>query len=146
MIKNSNEGNYYMNINWQRANNELFAMQARLLKAIENEEIHQQHVITNKMLQSFSSRAIAVRSVISKKGGKTGGIDEWVPTTDQERYELIVWLSDLSNYKALPGRRIYIPKPGSTKNAPNNNPDDKRPNRPETVDPDTGRIPRIWCK
>jgi hypothetical protein len=38
MIKNSNEGNYYMNINWQRANNELFAMQAKLLEAIENEE------------------------------------------------------------------------------------------------------------
>jgi hypothetical protein len=37
MIKNSNEGNYYMNINWQRANNELFAMQAKLLEAIENE-------------------------------------------------------------------------------------------------------------
>ena len=118
MIKNSNEGNYYMNINWQRANNELLAMQAKLLEAIENKEIHQQHVITNKMLQSFSSRAIAVRSVILKKGGKTSGVDEWVPTTDQERYELIVWLSDLSNYKALPGRRIYIPKPGSTKMRP----------------------------
>jgi hypothetical protein len=91
MIKNSNEGNYYMNINWQRANNELLAMQAKLLEAIENKEIHQQHVITNKMLQSFSSRAIAVRSVISKKGGKTSGVDEWVPTTIQERYEWIVW-------------------------------------------------------
>lgn len=58
MIKNSNEGNYYMNINWQRANNELLAMQAKLLEAIENEERYKEisKKVPNKKDKIFDPR------------------------------------------------------------------------------------------
>lgn len=66
---------------------------------------------------------MAVRKVVTNKGGKTAGIDGIVWTSPQEYWDAIQNLASLTEnsreYKAQPVRRVYIPRV--------NSPGEKRP-------------------
>lgn len=61
-------------------------------------------------MRSYAARALAVRKVITNKGGKTPDIDGVVWVTPEQALEAIDRLKDLSKYKATPVKRIYILK------------------------------------
>jgi len=73
-------------------------------------------------MMSFSGRALAVRKVISNKGGKTPGIDGIILGSPAEYYEAIerlkVILEKPQNYQAGAVKRVYIPKPGKKEMRP----------------------------
>lgn len=64
---------------------------------------------------SFSARALAVRKVVTNKGGKTPGIDRKILRTPKEYYLAIEYLRNIvmnpETYKASPLKRVFIPKP-----------------------------------
>ena len=53
---------------------------------------------------------MAVRKVVSNKGGKTAGIDKVIWDSKELRFQAIGKLKNLSQYEASPVRRVYIPK------------------------------------
>jgi len=64
---------------------------------------------------------LAVRTVTQNKGRRTAGIDgkKWI--TPNARMNAALKISD-KKYKAKPSRRVYIPKPRTTKKRPLNIP------------------------
>ena len=66
---------------------------------------------------SFYAKLFAVKSATQNKGKRTAGIDGAKWTTPNSKMNAALKLSDKS-YKAKPLRRVYIPKPGSTKKRP----------------------------
>lgn len=64
----------------------------------------------HKIVRSYGARALAVRRVHENLGGKTPGIDGIVWKVDSDLSRVIDELSDLSNYRAKPVRRVFIPK------------------------------------
>ena len=72
-----------------------------------------QYLLTN----SYYAKLLAVKSVTKNKGKRTAGIDgaKWI--TPNSKMDAALKLSD-KKYKAKPLRRVYIPKPGTTKKRP----------------------------
>jgi len=69
-------------------------------------------IYQHELTRSFAARAIAVRKVVSNKGKNTPGIDGVIWDSKELRFQAIGKLKNLSQYKANPVRRVYIPKPG----------------------------------
>ncbi len=69
------------------------------------------------LTQSFYAKLLAVKRVTQNKGRRTAGIDgaKWI--TPNSRMNAALKLSN-EKYKATPLRRVYIPKPGTTKKRP----------------------------
>ncbi|NNE32215.1 MAG: group II intron reverse transcriptase/maturase, partial [Winogradskyella sp.] len=100
----------YENINWKRCQLELFRLQSEILKAFrtgnKTNVLKAQHALT----RSFAARALAVRKVTTNRGKNTYGIDKVVLRTNDEKFNAIFSVKNLSSYQAQPVRRVYIPK------------------------------------
>jgi RNA-directed DNA polymerase len=100
----------YENINWKQCQIELFRLQSEILKAFRTgntkDILKAQHALT----RSFAARALAVRKVTTNKGKNTYRIDKVLLKTNEEKFQAIRSVKDLSSYKAQPVRRVYIPK------------------------------------
>jgi RNA-directed DNA polymerase len=72
------------------------------------------------MLRSHSNTLISVRRVTERNEGRlTAGVDGEVVLTPEAKAELVLRVQDSREpFKALPVRRVYIPKPGSNKRRP----------------------------
>ena len=66
------------------------------------------------MLRSRSNTLVSVRRVTERNAGRlTAGVDGEVALTDETKTELVSRVHDPADvFKALPVRRVYIPKPG----------------------------------
>lgn len=71
--------------------------------------------LQQKLVRSFAARALAVRKVVTNPGRNTPGIDGVVLKNPKLIAQVMESLKDLSNYKASPVRRVYIPKPDGRK-------------------------------
>jgi RNA-directed DNA polymerase len=69
-----------------------------------------QHLLTH----SFSGKALAVRRVTENQGKNTPGIDK-VLWKDPESKRMAIHQMQRRGYKALPLRRVYIPKSNGKK-------------------------------
>jgi RNA-directed DNA polymerase len=73
-------------------------------------------------LQSFEIQALAVRRVVTNKGGKTAGIDGIVWSDPKDYWSAIQQIAKIVNnsseYKASPLKRVYIPKGNTTQLRP----------------------------
>lgn len=97
-------------INWKTAEKELFENQTLLLKAYINNDKIRLLNIQNKIVRSFSARAIAVKKITANNGKNTPGIDGKICNTHKLKFELIKNLKNLKNYKAKPVKKVPIPK------------------------------------
>lgn len=66
-------------------------------------------VLQNKLIHSFYAKAIAVKTVTSKSGCMTPGVDNIVWNTPKDKFNAIATLKR-KGYKPKPLKRIYIPK------------------------------------
>jgi RNA-directed DNA polymerase len=66
------------------------------------------------MLRSRSNTLISVRRVTERNAGRlTAGVDGEVALTPKAKAELVSRVHDHADaFKAMPVRRVYIPKPG----------------------------------
>lgn len=106
MTKNWNE------INWKQCFETLEKLQYKILIAYRDKDMKLVKIYQHELTRSFAARSIAVRKVVSNKGKNTPGIDKVIWNSKERRFEAIGELKNLSQYKATPVRRVYIPKPG----------------------------------
>lgn len=103
-------------IDWKTAYNYVNRLQIRIVKATEKKDWNLikrlQHLLTN----SFYAKALAIKKVTSNRGKNTAGVDNEIWNSDEKKWNALKQL-ELKGYKALPTKRVYIPKSNGKKNA-----------------------------
>ncbi len=96
-------------INWHAVTEMVRRMQTRIVKALERGNLGQAKKLQRLLVHSTAAKLLAVRQVVSNRGKNTPGIDGVVWKTPQAKYHAVMQLTP-RGYKALPLRRVYIPK------------------------------------
>ena len=105
----SAKGNRWKAINWHAARREVRRLQIRIAKAVREGRHGRVKALQWLLTRSFSGKALAVKRVVSNRGRKTPGVDKAIWYTPKQRIEAVQNMRR-RGYKALPLRRIYIPK------------------------------------
>lgn len=103
---------YAMNwnrINWLKVNAFVYRMQMRIAKSIREERWGRAKALQHVLSRSFYGKLWAVKRITSNKGSRTAGIDGVTWNSPSQRWRAALNLN-VRGYKALPLRRIYIPK------------------------------------
>jgi RNA-directed DNA polymerase len=99
----------YENINWQQCYIELFKLQSEILKAYKTGKVENVLKAQHKLTRSFAARALAVRKITTNKGKNTYGIDKVLLKSNENKFNAIRSVKNLSSYKSQPVCRVYIP-------------------------------------
>jgi RNA-directed DNA polymerase len=98
---------------WKRFERQVFKLQKRIYQASQRGDVRTVHRLQRLVMKSWAARCLAVRKVTQdNQGKKTAGVDGVKSLTPSQRLTLARTLH-LSS-KAMPVRRVYIPKPGTT--------------------------------
>jgi len=89
-------------------------MQIRITKAVRESKWNKVKKLYFILTNSFYAKLLAVKRVITNKGGKTPGVDNVVWTLDEHWFKSTETLKR-KGYKPKPLRRIYIPKKNGKK-------------------------------
>src|SRR5579862_5108669 len=96
-------------IDWQAANENVRRLQARIVKATREGRWGKVKALQHLLTHSFSGKVLAVRRVTENDGKRTAGVDKVLWNTPEKKAEAVHALKQ-RGYKALPLRRVYIPK------------------------------------
>lgn len=104
-------------INWNVVNSRVSKIQRRIFKAKRCQNSKRLHWLQSILIRSVSARLFAVRQVTTlNKGKRTAGFDRRIASTPKSKFRLAQNLS--LNGKALPIRRVWLPKPGKSEMRP----------------------------
>jgi RNA-directed DNA polymerase len=107
----------WKDIDWSLTEQRIFRYQTRIYKAARNGNISKVKCVQKRLLSSLDAKLMAVRRVTTlNKGRLTPGVDKQIYVTDIEKIKLVKHLR--LDGKALPIRRVYIPKPGKSEKRP----------------------------
>ena len=104
-------------IPWRKLARRVFKLQTRIYQASLRGDVKTVHRLQRLMMKSWSAKCLAVRRVTQDNSGKrTAGIDGLTSLSPKARVTLVgrLQLGD----KAVPSRRAWIPKPGSSEQRP----------------------------
>lgn len=117
-----NEKHEWQEINWKQVETKIKDLQEKIVTATLKNNIPEIYKLQRRILQTFEGRALAVRRVITNKGGKTAGIDETKWLGPQDYWNAILELDRINKnpleYEAQPVWRVMIPKPNSEEKRP----------------------------
>ncbi len=102
-------GTYWKSINWKKVQTEVRRLQMRIAKAAAEKKWNKVNSLQWILTHSFFAKLLAVRRVTSRKGARTPGVDGVIWNTPARMMRTILSLNR-RGYKALPLRRILIPK------------------------------------
>lgn len=112
----------WQKLEWIKYYPKIAEIQDNLITAYRQGDKSKVHDLQRKIVTSFEGRALAVRKVVTNKGGKTAGVDGRTWETSDQRMNAIEKLGQISqnskNYEASPVKRIWIPKTGTTELRP----------------------------
>lgn len=98
-------------IDWQRVMIFVGKMQQKIAKATSGGDWRRVKKLQRSLTHSWQARAFAVRKVTLNQGRRTSGVDRQLWSTPKAKWDAISKLKITSKrYKALPLRRVYIPK------------------------------------
>jgi len=98
-------------VNWRRANRVVNNLRRRIFKAAQAGDLKRVRSLQKLMLRSQSNTIISVRRVTQVNAGKhTPGVDKLVVKTPAARGHLVDHIESYQPWRALPVRRVYIPK------------------------------------
>nr|YP_010716003.1 hypothetical protein P2Y88_mgp07 [Paraisaria gracilioides]WDE74401.1 hypothetical protein [Paraisaria gracilioides] len=101
-------------INWKKVEAVVKELQEKIVIATLKENIKEVYSLQWKLLNSFEAKALAIRKVITNKGGKTAGTDGKTWKSPQDYWNAIQTLTEIvrkpAEYHAQPLRRVWIPK------------------------------------
>jgi len=110
----SNLGNHWKAINWPKVQAEVKRLQKRIAKAVREGKKSKVKSLQWILSHSHSAKLLAVKSVTSKKGSKTAGVDGVIWNTPVKKMRGVLSLKR-KGYKAKPLRRVLIPKRNGSK-------------------------------
>jgi RNA-directed DNA polymerase len=107
-------------VDWRRAEENVRRLRQRIFTASKAGDLERVRRLQKLMLRSHSNTLLSVRRVTERNAGRlTAGVDGEVVLTPEAKAELVSRVQDSREpFKALPVRRVYIPKPGSSKRRP----------------------------
>jgi RNA-directed DNA polymerase len=107
----------WQKINWKNAFKTVHKLQLQIASAYKLKDFSRVRMLQDQLVRSYAARALAVRKVTSNRGNKTPGLDNVIWDTPQKRAEAIKALGDITpkNYKPMPVKRVYVPKPNGEK-------------------------------
>ena len=107
-------------VDWRRAEREVRRLRQRIFTASKAGDLPRVRRLQKLMLRSRSNTLISVRRVTERnKGRLTAGVDGEVVLTHEAKEQLVSRVHDRADvFKAMPVRRVFIPKPGSSKRRP----------------------------
>ena len=103
-------------INWRRAEDEVRRLRQRIFTASKAGDLEKVRNLQKLMLRSRANTLLSVRRVTERNAGRlTAGVDGEVVLTPEAKARLADRVhQNTEPFKALPVRRVYIPKKGST--------------------------------
>ena len=104
-------------IDWRCAERNVRRLRQRIFTASKAGDLQRVRRLQKLMLRSRSNTLVSVRRVTERNAGRlTAGVDGEVVLTPEARTELVLRVEDSREpFKALPVRRVFIPKPGGKK-------------------------------
>jgi RNA-directed DNA polymerase len=103
--------NWY-HIDWDIVEFHVKQLQMRIAKAIREGKYRKAKSLQWLLTHSYFAKLLAIKRVTQNKGGRTPGIDKVIWKTSAQKLNATSQLKR-RGYKALPLRRIYIPKKGN---------------------------------
>jgi RNA-directed DNA polymerase len=101
-------------IPWKTVNETVRRLQARIVQATKAGKWHKVQALQHLLTHSFSGQALAVRRVTENQGKNTPGVDH-ISWPDPASTWMAIHRMQRRGYKALPLRRVYIPKANGKK-------------------------------
>lgn len=105
----SGTATHWDQIDWARCHRQVRRLQARIVKATQDQRWGKVKALQRLLTCSFSGKALAVKRVTENRGKRTSGVDRVLWTTSAAKTKAIDTLKR-SGYRAQPQRRVYIPK------------------------------------
>ncbi len=107
-------------IDWRQAEENVRRLRQRIFTASKAGDLPRVRRLQKLMLRSRSNALVSVRRVTEHNAGRlTAGVDGEVVSTPEAKAELVSRVHDPADaFKALPVRRVFIPKPGTKKQRP----------------------------
>ena len=109
MCASSGRASHWKQIDWAKCERQVGRLQARIVKATREGRWGKVRTLQRLLTHSFSGKALAVKRVTENQGKRTPGVDSVIGTTPATRLKAIGSLRR-RGYRALPLRRVYIPK------------------------------------
>lgn len=106
----------WADINWKSVKSNVRKLRQRIYRATQKGEWNKVRSLMKLMLRSYSNLQLSVRRVTQENQGKeTPGIDNQTTLTPAQRMKLVGEMVKYTPWKALPTKRVYIPKANGKK-------------------------------
>ncbi|TDX32930.1 RNA-directed DNA polymerase [Modicisalibacter xianhensis] len=105
----SPQWNGWHHIEWRQAHQRVRRLQVRIAKATKECNWRKVRQLQRLITRSTSAKAVAIKRVISNRGYKTPGVDGETWSTPETKWQAMLTLH-VRGYKAMPMRRVHIPK------------------------------------
>jgi RNA-directed DNA polymerase len=104
-------------IDWRSCEASVRRLRQRIFTASQAGDLPRVRGLQRLMLRSRANTLVSVRRVTERNAGRlTAGVDGEVVLTPEAKMQLVDRMQHgAESFKALPVRRVYIPKPGSAK-------------------------------
>lgn len=106
--------NGWNDLNWNKIETKVNNLQEKIVIARINEDFKEIYRLQWVLVQSLEPRALAVRKVVSNKGGKTAGVDGSIRKGSKDYWKAIQELKKIVvrpfEYRANPLLRVLIHK------------------------------------
>jgi RNA-directed DNA polymerase len=101
-------------VDWRRAEADVRRLRQRIFTASRAGDLQKVRRLQKLMLRSRANTLLSVRRVTERNAGRlTAGVDGEVVLTPEAKMQLVDRLQHgVEPFKAMPVRRVYIPKPG----------------------------------
>src|ERR1700733_1266205 len=102
-------------VDWRQVERNVRRLRQRIFTASKAGDLPRVRRLQELMLRSRSNTLVSVRRVTERNAGRlTAGVDGEVALTPKAKSELVLRVQHSREpFKALPVRRVYIPKPGA---------------------------------
>jgi len=110
----------WLAVDWRRIEDDVRWLRQRIFTATKTGDLSKVRNLQKLMLRSRANTLLSVRRVTERNAGRlTAGVDGEVVLTPEAKARLADRVHQMTEpFKALPVRRVYIPKPGSHKRRP----------------------------
>jgi RNA-directed DNA polymerase len=118
VVVNGPEDAYFdwRQVDWRRVEDDVRRLRQRIFTASKAGDLKRVRNLQKLMLRSRANTLVSVRRVTERNAGRlTAGVDGVVVLTPEAKAKLVSRVHQMTKpFKAMPVRRVYIPKRGSS--------------------------------